>query len=159
VLYFAWDFFYWRFIFDNAFTWWLRDTQTFLSCKVLQFFGFSAYALSKYLYIDGIKCVAIANQCNGLDFFGVFICTLIAYPSSIKAKLTYIPIGIILVFGLNILRISLLAVNHHYFKGSFEFNHKFTYTYTIYILVFISWFFWLKWIDKSSEKEQQTHSI
>lgn len=152
MLYVAWDFFYWHYLYEEPITAFLRDWQTGVSSKLLSLFGFNTYVYGNNLYIDGENCILVANQCNGLDFGGVFLCFIFAYPAPIKQKLYFIPLGLAVVFGLNIIRISGLALNFHYSKGSFEFNHKITFTYVVYILVFAAWYGWTRLMDRLGVK-------
>ena len=44
---------------------------------------------SEMLYLDGKKIVGVADACNALELFVLYLGFLIAYPSSVKRKLLF----------------------------------------------------------------------
>ena len=59
-------------------------------------------------------------------------------------KLIFIPIGILIVHGLNLLRLVALALIVVYHPDSLQFNHKYTFTILVYVCIFFLWMIWVK---------------
>lgn len=98
---------------------------------------------SRYIYIDDQPVVLVADACNGLELMALYIGFLISFPGNLKWKALFIPIGSMLIFTLNVIREIILALNYKYFQQTFDFNHKYTYVFTVYLFIFLIWRFWL----------------
>lgn len=110
--------------------WWLRLFYSDVSFK-----GFD-------LYIHGHDCVHVGIPCNGIDVMGVFACLILAFRATWLQRIAMIFSGVVLVFTLNVLRISslaMLAINHH---KLFDINHKYVFNFVLYgilLLIFSVW--------------------
>ena len=102
--------------------------------------------------IDNEPVVLVADECNGLELFVLYAGFIICFPGKIKFKLIFIPIGILLIYFVNVIREIVLALNYKFFRESFEFNHKYTYVLIVYIFVFILWRIWIKRYSIIAEK-------
>jgi exosortase family protein XrtF len=124
----------------------ISRSATNSSLWLLDAIGYTVRGYNKVfgINIDGKACVFIANACNGLDFMGVFIAFVIAYPATLNSKIWFIPVGLLAIHTLNIIRITLLALNKKHFEDSFDFNHKYTFIILVYGLIFWLWTYWIK---------------
>jgi hypothetical protein len=50
---------------------------------------------------------------------------------------------VLLIFILNIIRMVVLTINFVYFRSSFAFNHHVTFTYIVYMFIFMLWMIWV----------------
>ena len=100
--------------------------------------------------IDGSNGVWIGGPCNGITLMFLFAIFIIAYPGNLKHKLWYLPIGIILVYSLNLFRIVSLSLISYYKPSYLEFNHTYTFTFIAYSFVF---FLWMVWVNKFSKEK------
>jgi exosortase/archaeosortase family protein len=108
---------------------------------------------SSLVSLNGMKALSIGVPCTGLEFFGLFACFVIAFPAQLKAKLTILPLGILLIHFLNLIRIQILILNFHYFNSSFDFNHKVTFNIVVYGVILLIWVKWAKYqMIKTNEK-------
>tara|TARA_B100001245_G_C22761611_1_gene368469 strand:+ start:56 stop:613 length:558 start_codon:yes stop_codon:yes gene_type:complete len=98
---------------------------------------------ARYIYIDGQPVVLVADPCNGLELMALFIGFLLCFPGPWKYKLIIIPIGTVVVFLINVIREIILALNYKYFQETFDFNHKYTYVFFVYLTIFLMWRYWL----------------
>jgi len=103
--------------------------------------------------IDGSNGVWVGSNCNAITLFSLFSVFIIAYPGYQKAKLWYIPLGIISIHILNILRVVALALIAKYAPDYLNFNHTYTFTFLIYSFIFL---LWMIWINKFSNRTTQT---
>lgn len=111
----------------------LLDFKTFASKEINDFQVFG---------IDGSNGVWIGGPCNGITLMFLFAIFIIAYPGNFKNKLWYLPIGVILVYTINIIRIISLAVLAFYYPQYLNFNHTYTFTFIAYLFVFFLWMLW-----------------
>ncbi|HSI91325.1 MAG TPA: archaeosortase/exosortase family protein [Adhaeribacter sp.] len=144
-LYIAWYLFYdlWMFP-DGRLDTWLSLQEVYLSSEVLQLVGYNAGAQGDRLTINGYPVVAVGNPCNAMVLFALFAGFIIAYPGPWKAKLYYIPVGIIAIYLLNVLRIVALALNSFHSRHTLEFNNKYTFAAVVYCCIFLFWMYWVK---------------
>lgn len=108
----------------------------------------------KYVFIDGQPVVLVDDPCNGLELIALFIGFLLCFPGPWKYKLIVMPIGSMIVFLINIIREITLALNYKYFQQTFDFNHKYTYVFIVYLIIFLMWRFWLNRYSSIGKKIQ-----
>ncbi len=128
----------------------LTHTEAFL---VANFFSLLGYTQMSYHYLppdasivmmDAKKIVGISDSCNGLVLFVTFIGFIIAFPASVRSKLRYIPIGILLIYIANVIRIFFLAMIYIYYPHYLNFNHHYTFTLWVYFDIFMLWMYFVK---------------
>lgn len=88
--------------------------------------------------------VRIGSNCAGLDLFALFAGFIFAFPGKWRNKLWYIPIGLLLIHTLNILRVCALAFINYKWPLTLDFNHKYTFTSLMYLIIFGLWMLWVK---------------
>ena len=91
------------------------------------------------------KClVGVGRGCNALELFVLFAGFIMAFPGAVKNKVWYISAGILLIHVLNICRVAALAVIQFKAPQYLDFNHKYTFTFLVYGVIFILWIIWVK---------------
>lgn len=94
----------------------------------------------------GEKVMHIADGCNGLELFILYIGFIIAIPASWKRKLLFALAGVLIIHVVNILRcvgLAFIAIN---WRGQFEFAHHYLFKVIVYGVVFLMW---VKFADKT----------
>ena len=117
------------------------------SARLLQTAGFDARVAPKNVYlllISGHPSVIVGIPCNGLVLYVLFGGFVLAFPGPWRRKLWFIPAGMALIWFLHVLRVSALAINHHYAHQSVDFNHHYTFTFVVYGCIFGLWMLWAK---------------
>ncbi|MBC6697186.1 exosortase X [Hymenobacter puniceus] len=117
------------------------------STWLLQALGFPASLSAsnpQLLLIEQKPAVFVGNPCNGLVLYALFTGFVLAYPGPVVRKLWFIPTGILLIYALNVLRVSALALNHLYAHKSVDFNHHYTFTFVVYGCIFLLWMWWAR---------------
>lgn len=117
---------------------------------LLDLFGYTTFSSGETIGIDGSHGVFIGDPCNGLSLFALFAGFVIAFTGKAVYKIPFITIGILIIHVLNIIRIFVLTLLAKYSPETLDFNHKYTFTYIIYSIIFIMWMWWVK---KYAEKE------
>ena len=110
----------------------------------LRLFGLDAHREATTLYVEGQPLLFIGDACNGLDFFGLFACFVLAFPARPVAKLWFLPLGILTIHLLNALRVVVLCLNYWYSRSSFDFNHKYTFVVVVYGVMLLLWMRWAR---------------
>ena len=123
---------------------WLSVKEAWLAGIGLNLLGYNASSNLYTVFINKFPVVLVGNPCNGMVLFALFTGFIVAYPGPWKAKLFYIPIGVLLIYLLNVLRIMALALNSWHSRHTLEFNHKYTFAFVVYACIFAFWMIWIK---------------
>ncbi|WP_240731659.1 exosortase X [Hymenobacter radiodurans] len=112
---------------------------------VLRLFGFEAAVSSdqaNLILLSNTPAVKIGYYCDGLVLYALFAGFVLAFPGPIRHKIWFIPMGLILIYSINILRIAALCLNHLYWHQTVDFNHHYTFTFLVYGFIFLLWIWW-----------------
>ena len=141
--------FLWR-TYDLSFL--FNSTVEFLSAQVYwlihDVFGMDVVMLKHSMYVKEISAlVKVVWSCSGLKQMFVFFCIIAFYPGSEKHKLWFIPLGLLLIWILNVIRISAIIALFEQYPNSFDFFHELS-KYVFYFVIFMFWVFWEEKIRK-----------
>ncbi len=121
----------------------LTNITCYSTAKVLSLYYKDAYAVysqnKSIIIIGGKKALGIADPCNALEIFVLYIAFLFCYPGNLKTRFKYSIIGIVLIYIANILRCSALTLLNLYDKGWMDISHHYLFTIVLYLLVFSLW--------------------
>ncbi|MBE7441761.1 MAG: archaeosortase/exosortase family protein [Flavobacteriales bacterium] len=131
------------------------DNLVNTSYKVLQLFGYTVFIYDQTIGIDGSHGVFIGTPCNGVELLALFAGFVLVFYGNWKHKMWYIPLGLILIHVLNIVRIIALTIIAYYMPETLDFNHKYTFTLLMYVVVFIGWIIWVKKFAVLSKENNQ----
>jgi exosortase family protein XrtF len=123
----------------------LTENIATASVALLRLLGFPAAVAptqSTLVLVNGMPTVSIWTACNGMVLYALFAGFVVAFPGPLRHKLWFIPLGIALIYGLNVLRIALLCLNHLYYHHTVDFNHHYTFTFIVYGCIFLLWMGW-----------------
>ena len=125
---------------------WVIKRTLNLSLASLKGIGFHTFTGSDRLIgIDGTNGLWMGDNCDSIELCALFAGFIIAFPGAWIKKLWYIPLGIIIIFLLNVLRVDMLAIIQKYLSYKWlEFNHTYTFTVIVYAFIFLLWFYWVK---------------
>lgn len=130
---------------------WLNYRVATESSLFLKLFGFNGSTLpginQTIVQIDGVGMVGVGNPCNGLELFVLFAGFIICFPGSYKNKLWYIPVGLIVIHLVNAFRTFSLSLIQLKAPEYLDFNHHYTFTVIVYLLIF---YLWIIWVNKYS---------
>jgi len=149
VLYLIWYFTYEFYLKENTLiNEYVIDSLVNLGEGFLQLLNFETTSYSdgrfrQHFGVSGSAGVTIGAPCDGIVLFALFIVFMISYPGPMRHKLWYMPVGLVLIHGLNVLRVAGLALIVHYNEKWFSFNHDYTFTLIVYAAVFGLWWLWI----------------
>jgi len=116
--------------------------------------GFTLSYEKATIFLGPKRLIGIADGCNGLSLFVLFVGFIIAYPGKIYFKAIYSIIGIILIVLLNISRCTALALVHNTYPHLTEFAHHYLFNIITYAVVF---YLWVQFV-KINQKLTTTHA-
>ena len=131
---------------------WLTGKTAAVATTFLNWFGYHTIYINhpgelgsqsySQIFLNGFPLLGIADSCNALTLIILFIGFIIAYPGNWWYRLLFIGLGSLFIFGINIIRSLVLIFNYMHFRSTFEFNHKYTFTILVYLVVFAFWMYW-----------------
>ena len=92
--------------------------------------------------------VGIKYGCNAVYEIMVFSAAVIAYPSSVKDKVTGVLFGVIVIYIFNLVRAVLLFLTGIYFPNLFEILHENVAQNIFVFFLVILWLFWVSRLNK-----------
>jgi exosortase/archaeosortase family protein len=106
---------------------------------------------SAIIVINGRKVVGIADPCNALELYVLYIGFLICVPTTIKRFILFALGGIAVIFVLNILRCSgMIWVNIHH-NQVFDFAHHYLFKLIVYAAIFGGWVWYSKHLTRHEQ--------
>ncbi len=127
---------------------------------VLRLFGYKIYqqqeeANMQLMGIDGAHPIWIGSPCNAMTLFAFFTLFVLAFPGNTKRKLWFIPLGIIIIHIVNLIRVMALTLINYYNPKYLDFNHTYTFTIFVYVIIFSLWMWWVNYSLKQAKKNEQ----
>lgn len=131
---------------DGRLDTWLSTNIAAASAGLLRLVGFAASAAAgtTLLLMDNRPAVIVGAPCDGLVLYALFAGFIVAFPGPARPKLWFIPVGVLVLYLLNIVRVGALALNHHYAHRSVDFNHHYTFSFVVYGFICLLWMQWVR---------------
>ena len=92
--------------------------------------------------------VIIVEGCNAVSVMILFVSFVLAFSGKFKTTLTFILLGVLFIYVLNIVRIALLIVLMYNFPQYNHFLHGTLFPLIIYGVVFLLWIIWVNKFSK-----------
>lgn len=137
---------------------WLTDTLLHAAQFFLKIGGEDSLIYKKSLQQIGGNGIYLDRGCLGRNLMGLFAGFLVAFPGRIDTKLWFIPMGLGLVFLINILRIVALYLTNKYYPQYMDINHHTVFKYSVYALTFLLWYIWITRLRKREVPAEITDS-
>jgi exosortase family protein XrtF len=120
-------------------------------------FGFDAEVIphetntSMKLYINKQYLAIIVEGCNAISIIILFIAFVVAFSQNLKKTLLFVFAGSVLIYGFNIIRISILTIALYRYSQYEKILHEIVFPGLIYGMVFLLWLIWVRMLPKRSE--------
>jgi exosortase/archaeosortase family protein len=116
-----------------------------ISGFILDGLGFRTFVGAQRLFgIDNTSGLWVGDPCNGLVLMAIFSAFIVSFPGKLISKFIFIPVGLIIIFFINVLRITFLAIIQYYFsRSAVEFHHSYTFTFLVYGVIVGMWLWWV----------------
>ncbi len=99
------------------------------------------------LYVNGVYLAHIIEGCNSLSIIILFIAFVIAFAERWKKTLLFLLAGAVLLYGINILRITILAIMLYEYPQYASWLHGIVFPGLIYGMVFLLWILWVRQLE------------
>lgn len=102
------------------------------------------FSRGEEVMINGEHAIGVADGCNGLALFVVYIGFILCFPIQPKRLFLYIVFGVLIIHALNILRVAGLAYVNLNYKEYMEFAHHYLFKIIVYSGIFYLWVLYAK---------------
>ena len=123
----------------------LTQNLAHTSAGILRLLGYAATVSHTALPVISLAqqpLLFVGHPCNGLVLYALFGGFIIAFPGPARTKLWFVPLGIFLIYSLNVMRVVGLTLNAYYSQQTVDFNHHYTFTFIVYLGIFGLWMWW-----------------
>jgi exosortase family protein XrtF len=100
-----------------------------------------------FITMNSKKVVGIADACNALELYVLYIAFLICYPSSFKRIVLFSLSGMAIIYIANIARCAGLAVMNIHQNKLTDIAHHYVFKTIVYALIFVLWVMYTKKIE------------
>jgi exosortase/archaeosortase family protein len=129
---------------DRFFT----DITTIGTVKLLSFFYQHVqgeYGIFKdIVWINNQRVIGIADPCNALELYALYIGFLCCFPATWKRRLIFTAIGVPVIFVANAIRCAVITWLNIKHPTWVDISHHYIFTTLMYLLVFYGWFLFSK---------------
>lgn len=102
------------------------------------------------IYKGDKRLVGIADSCNGLSLFVLYIGFILVYPSNYRNKILFVVVGLFIIVIVNILRTAGLAYLFDSHPKIAPFAHHYLYKLITYAVIFLLWVKFVKIEQKTN---------
>lgn len=126
----------------NLFSITLPEITTAYSCET---------PIAEIQYYE-VPLVLIMEGCNAISVMILFLAFIIAFKGAIKHYLWFVPLGLLILYVSNLVRIYLIGMIVLYYPDYVGFSHDFLFPGIIYGTTFLLWVIWVKFFADKSER-------
>jgi exosortase family protein XrtF len=108
---------------------------------------------SMRLFVNGEFLARIVEGCNSISIIILFSSFVLAFFARVKTTLFFILAGAVVIYGMNLIRIAVLAVGIYEYPQHTEFLHSIIFPLIIYGTVFLLWILWVRIYSKLTAHE------
>lgn len=119
-----------------------------VAAGILGLFGADLFHANRVLGIVGTNGIIVVNGCNGLEAIGLFIGFVMSYPGDSIKRAFFIPMGILVIYLVNVFRIVSLVLIQYYYPAGFDFAHDYSTSAIFYLAIFAMWVIWINFGQK-----------
>lgn len=109
-----------------------------------QFEGQLIISKASHIYYRSRLVMFIADSCNGLELFILYIIFIIAMPSSLKRKVIFMIGGLMIIHLVNVFRCVGLVALLLYYDEYFNIAHHYIFKMMVYMVIFFLWVWFSK---------------
>lgn len=128
---------------------WVRWLLLNSTKGLLTFLGYRTIINEYNLLVAGHNLLLLNYDCLGFGIMCFFSAFVIAYPKPLLKKIIFLVCGLLVIQSLNVLRLTWLALFWKKTSNPFA-DHHTIFNITIYILIAIALYFWVKSPNKNT---------
>lgn len=113
----------------------------------------------RIIYFENNGFVGVSHGCSGFKQLLQVLLLFLIYPGPAKHKLWYIPMGLVMIYFVNIMRIVILSAVVNAKPEYFQFVHDNVVRPFFYVVIFALWVIWVEKIYPKRMKGQKALPI
>ncbi|MEM7187791.1 MAG: exosortase family protein XrtF [Bacteroidota bacterium] len=127
------------------------------SSQLIESFGYEAAIVphesqpTMKLFVEREYLARIIEGCNAVSIIILFIAFIIAFAEKWKKTLLFIFAGAVLIYGVNVIRIALLAIALYTYPQHEHVLHGVVFPGIIYGMVFLLWMLWVRTVSRTKQ--------
>lgn len=128
----------------------ITENISYLLCLGLDLLGYQPhFSIAEnigetfiFLSTSTFPLLRVGASCNGLELLVLFTIFIICYPGNFKAKLWFIPLGLLIIHGINLFRNFILTLMAVHKSSYFDLFHRYIFIFLVYGVIFLLWMWW-----------------
>lgn len=120
----------------------------------VSFFRDTVHLDGTRLYFDSGSGTRIVWSCTPIKQGWIWMCLILAARGKWVHKLWFIPAGWVLIYGINIVRVSVINMIVEFHPELFELMHTYVFKYAFYGCMFLMWLVWTTCFNVNTNKEK-----
>tara|TARA_S200000501_G_scaffold378595_2_gene442101 strand:- start:3150 stop:3695 length:546 start_codon:yes stop_codon:yes gene_type:complete len=120
-----------------------------LSAELLLFFNENVTLIGRTLRSESGAAVTVVEGCDALRIFSVLIAAILAFEAPLLKKFFGVSVGLVILFSINIVRISLLLVIDTYLTEWFDLFHHTILPLVLWFAAIIYFYLWGLGVEKN----------
>lgn len=129
----------------------IGNTLATCSATLMKLVGYELVHYKRIVTLEGTRGIYIADLCLGVAPMVIYTGFILSYGDNRKDKLWFVPLGLLVIFIINVLRVTALALIQYHYNSLFKFAHEYLYVTVTYGFIFLMVMWWMnKWADKKS---------
>ena len=121
----------------------MADHVAKVTTRMLEIMGYSiSLSADNVVRHDNNVAVHVVWACTGLKQAYIFVCIIAFYRGTLKNKLWFIPLGLLVVYLFNIFRIVAITALIKEHPEWFYILHEHVFKYLFYVIIFGMWIYW-----------------
>jgi exosortase family protein XrtF len=110
---------------------------------------------TKTMYFTNNGYIAVNRSCSGFKQILQFVLLMLVFPGSWKRKLWFVPLGVVIVYLINIFRIVGLSVVIITLPEHWDFSHDYVFSPFFYVVIFMLWVWWVEKLARPKMSEEK----
>ena len=133
----------------------MADHVAKVTTRMLEIMGYSiSLSADNVVRHDNNVAVHVVWACTGLKQAYIFVCIIAFYRGTLKNKLWFIPLGLLVVYLFNIFRIVSITALIKEHPEWFYILHEHVFKYLFYVIIFGMWILWEEVVSKKTVQPQ-----
>jgi exosortase/archaeosortase family protein len=122
-----------------------------VSASVIRLFGYEVFTSDTTLHAFDAGGITVVYSCLGFGVMSFFVAFVLAWPKkTIKSKLWFIPVGLILIQVLNIARFIMITLFWRTSSYRSLIDHHTLFNFILYVILLATIYFWINSHNKKA---------
>ncbi|TYB77972.1 exosortase family protein XrtF [Bizionia saleffrena] len=109
------------------------------------------------LVINDQYVARIIEGCNSVSVIILFVSFVVAFSGTVKTTITYLFVGALVVYLVNLVRIVILSIGLYRYPEHSDFLHSVVFPALIYGIVFLLWMLWVNRFSNIRKRNKEDY--